>query len=179
MKLKDYLKVNNEIELRKIKVEDSKELFQLIESNRAYLRNFLPWLDVCRTELEELRFIEELTEKFLDSKSLDLSILYNGKIAGVCGTHEIDWSNRKTSLGYWIGETFQGHGIVTQSCESLIKYIFDELKLHRIEIYCAVDNLKSQKIAERLGFKKEGVLTDAENLYGKYIDLILYSLINL
>src|SRR3990167_2652054 len=179
MKLKDYLKVNNEIELKKIKIEDSKKLFQLIESNRDYLRNFLPWLDVCRTELEEIRFIEELTEKFLASQSLDLSILYKGQLAGVCGTHEIDWSNRKTSLGYWIGETFQGHGIVTKSCEALIDYLFNELKLHRIEIYCAVDNLKSQKVAERLGFKKEGILKDAENLYGKYIDLALYSLINL
>ena|SRR3990167_6809317 len=178
MKLNSCLKVDNEIELKKILPEYSKELFQLIDLNREYLREFLPWLDMCKTESDELQFIDELTYKFNNSKSLDYCIFYNGRIAGICGTHEIDWSNKKTSLGYWIGEGFQGNGIVTRSCKRLIEYLFDDLKLHRIEIYCATNNIKSQHIPERLGFAKEGVLKDAEDLYGKYVDLILYAKIN-
>lgn len=178
LKLTNYIKVDSEIELKKFLPEFSIELFHLIESNRLYLKEFLPWLDMCESEKDELKFIDEMTQRFVESRSLDLCIFYKGKIAGAVGTHEIDWSNRKTSLGYWIGQEFQGHGIVTRSCKALINYLFNNLKLKRIEIYCATNNFKSQRIAEKLGFEKEGILRSAENLYGKYIDLVLYSLIS-
>jgi ribosomal-protein-serine acetyltransferase len=178
MKLNSYLRVDPEIELKKIRVEHSQELFELIDASREHLREFLPWLDMCKTYSDELKFIEEMTERFEQSKSLDLGIFYRGKIVGVIGTHELDWVNRKTSLGYWLGKDFQGKGIIVRSCRALIDYLFNVLKLHRIEICCAVNNFRSQRVPEKLGFQREGILKESEDLYGKYIDLILYSKIN-
>ncbi|WP_369127116.1 GNAT family N-acetyltransferase, partial [Candidatus Cardinium sp. cBcalN2] len=57
-------------------------------------------------------------------------------------------------MGYWIGEAFQGLGIVTSACAKLVAIGFHQLALNVIAIRCAIDNRKSQNIPIRLGFKK-------------------------
>jgi ribosomal-protein-serine acetyltransferase len=71
----------------------------------------------------------------------------------------------------------EGKGIITQSCKTLINYGFNNLQLHRIEIKAATHNLKSQAIAEKLHFKKEGVLRAAELVNNVYFDLQVYSIL--
>lgn len=80
-------------------------------------------------------------------------------------------------IGYWLGEKYQGKGIMTKACKALIQYCFEELNLERIEIRVATENIKSQAIPERLGFQKEGCLRNAEVLYDQYIDLYVYGLL--
>lgn len=104
-------------------------------------------------------------------QTLDLSF----KVAGVIGFHFFNWSNSLTSVGYWLGKAYEGQGIMTQAAQSLLDYAHGELGINRVEIRCATENRKSQKVAERLGFVKEGVARQSENLYGKLIDHIVYS----
>lgn len=66
---------------------------------------------------------------------------------------------------------------MVKSCKRLITYGFEELGLNRIEIKAAVENLKSQAIPEKLNFKKEGILRQAEFVNEKFLDLTLYSLL--
>ncbi len=71
-------------------------------------------------------------------------ILSRGLGAGVVGHHQVDWRNRATALGYWVGEEFQGQGLVTAACRQLVIHSFDVLGLHRLEIRCAVGNRRSR-----------------------------------
>jgi ribosomal-protein-serine acetyltransferase len=98
-------------------------------------------------------------------------------VAGYIGLNRIDWANYRTEIGYWIGASFQGRGIMTRSCRAMLAYAFDELKLNRVEIYCAVDNLRSRAVPERLGFRKEGVMRQAERVHERYHDLVCYSML--
>lgn len=82
--------------------------------------------------------------------------------------------NRKTSIGYWLAEGFQGHGIMTQA---LVEMAFTEYKLNRVEISAAVENQKSRAIPERLGFEEEGCLHQNEWLYDHFVDHILYAVL--
>ena len=68
-------------------------------------------------------------------------------------------------------------GIVTRSCKAIINFAFTELGLNRIEIKCAVSNDKSKGVAEKLQFKYEGILRQAELLHGKFIDLHLFGMV--
>ena len=52
------------------------------------------------------------------------------------GYHGIDWENGSTSLGYWLGEGFQGQGIVTAACRTLVDHAFEELNLNRVSTAC-------------------------------------------
>ena len=93
------------------------------------------------------------------------------------GLHAIDWANRNTSLGYWVGETHQGRGLVTRSCAALLERLFGELGLNCVEIGCAVGNTRSAAIPERLGFTREAVLRQREWLYDHFVDHVVYSLL--
>jgi len=64
-----------------------------------------------------------------------------------------------------------------KACRSLVEYAFDEWHLNRVEIRCAVGNTKSRAIPERLGFKSEGILREAEWLYDHYVDHIIYGML--
>lgn len=76
-----------------------------------------------------------------------------------------------------MAEALQGKGIMTKSCKSLIDYLFDELELHRVEIRCAENNIKSRFIPERLGLKPEGLVREVEWLYDHYINHVIYSVL--
>ncbi len=104
-----------------------------------------------------------------------MAIHDRGKIAGIIGFNGIDWSHRSATVGYWLGETFRGRGLMVRATERLLTYGFEELNLHRIEVRCATQNFASQKIPETLNLKKEGRLRDAEWLYDHFVDLYLYA----
>ncbi len=88
----------------------------------------------------------------------------------------LDWNNRKTEIGFWLGESFQGKGLVTKSCGVMIDYAFNELKLNRVEMRCGVENTKSRKIPAKLGFREEGIIRQAERLHDHFVDFVIYGL---
>jgi ribosomal-protein-serine acetyltransferase len=103
-------------------------------------------------------FIESALKGFAENNGMNCGIYYQGRMAGCIGLHGYDWSNKKTSIGYWLGAEYQGKGIMTSTCKAIIDYIFNELKLNRVEIRAAVSNAKSRAIPERLGFVQEGIV---------------------
>lgn len=167
-----------DIELRLFRDRDAPDLFRRIEANRAYLRNWLPWLDAQRTVENSLDFIRITGAQNERREALTLGIWWRRELCGVISVHRIDWPNRAAMIGYWLSEDRQGHGIMSDSCRALVTYAFTSLKLHRIEIRCATGNKRSQAIPERLGFTKEAVLRDAEWLYDHFVDLIVYSMLS-
>ncbi|MCI2430832.1 GNAT family N-acetyltransferase [Candidatus Acetothermia bacterium] len=172
-----YFSLDDKTELRLLEERHTEELFALTDQNRAHLRQWLPWVDGT-TSLEDTRkFIRFSLEQFARNEGFNAGIWYHGKLAGVIGHHKIDWANRKTSIGYWLGASFQGQGLMTKSCRAVVDYNLNELKLNRVEIRCAVENRKSRAIPERLGFTQEGVIRQAERLYDHFVDHVVYGML--
>ncbi len=170
-------RVNEDTHLRLLEVRDADQLFALIDESRSYLREWLPFVDRTRTVQDLQDFIRSGLQKYASNSGAELGIWYRGELAGVLGLHYINWSHRLTSLGYWMGEGFQGNGIMTNSCRALIGILFTEYNLNRVEIQVAPQNLKSRAIPERLGFQSEGFRRQAEWLYDHYVDHIIYGML--
>ena len=66
---------------------------------------------------------------------------------------------------------------MTKACRVLVGYAFRELRLNRVEIYCAVENQRSRRIPERLGFTEEGTHRQAEWVHDHFKDLVSYSML--
>ena len=98
-------------------------------------------------------------------------------IVGIVGYRQIVWRIRRTSLGYWLAREFQGSGVVTMACNTLVTHAFNDTRLNRVEIRCAVENYKSRAIPQRLGFRQDGVVRDAEWLYDHFVDHIVYRIL--
>ena len=164
-------------ELRLVEESDAKELFALVDRERTHLREWLPWLDTNATLADTRAFIDHSKEQHFHNRGFQAGIWYDSALAGIIGYHPIDWQNRMAMIGYWVGKQYEGKGIVTEACRTLVGYAFDELALNRIEIRCATGNVKSCAIPARLGFIKEGIIADGEWLYDYFVDLNVYRML--
>jgi len=162
--------------LRPLSRSDSPALFALTEGNRQYLRQWLPWLDATLTAEDTERFIEESCQRHTRGEGLEAGIWQGTQLIGVIGM-EIDWGSRRGVVGYWLGARYQGRGAMSWACGSLVECAFAQLGLNRLEIRCAPDNLRSRSLAERLGFRQEGLLRQAEWLYDHFVDHVVYGLL--
>jgi ribosomal-protein-serine acetyltransferase len=171
------LKVDDEIEIQLFQLHDSDSLFKLVEENRYHLREWLPWVDSMTSSFQYHSIIPQWLKQFADYNGFNAGIRYKGRLVGGIGLHQIDWFNKQTSLGYYLGSKYEGKGIMTRTVRALLQYIFFELKLNRVEIRCGVQNTKSRAIPERLGFKQEGIIRDGEFLYDHFHDLVVYGLL--
>jgi ribosomal-protein-serine acetyltransferase len=167
--------VNDEILLKEIGLDDVEVIFNTIDNERSYLEKWLPFVKLTR----EISFTLGFVENYLNSDKTDLTcaIYFQHQFAGIIGLKDTDLYNKKTEIGYWLSESFQHRGIITHSCNSLINYAFNGMNLNRVQLKAATGNLKSQRVAERLGFVKEGIERDGElHSYG-FVDLVVYSLL--
>jgi ribosomal-protein-serine acetyltransferase len=156
---------------------DAAELLDLVNRNRDSLREWLPWVDRTHSIADVRHFVSISAEQWEAGLGPNCVIRVVGEIAGSIGCHPINWQDRSCSIGYWLDAARQGQGIVTRSCAVLMDYLFLELGLHRVEIRCGVGNQRSCAIPERLGFAREGVLRHAQWVNDRFVDLVVWSML--
>jgi ribosomal-protein-serine acetyltransferase len=170
--------VDEEIVLRPVFETAPEEMYALIDRNREYLGEFLPFATPAYS-LEDAR-------KFAEAKRADwgvtgehgFSIRYKGKLAGAIGIRGFGSPNRAATIGYWLSQDLQGHGIMTRCVAALIKLSFESYNLNQVVIRAAPANTRSRAIPERLGFKQVGIERQwSPNAWGELLDLVTYSLL--
>jgi ribosomal-protein-serine acetyltransferase len=169
--------VSKEIDLRILEMRHAEELFNQCMLNREYLAQWLPWVIHTNHLEDSQRFIQSELDRFANNRGFSSGIFYYDKLVGSISVHEIDWINKKTSIGYWLADAFQGKGIMTAACRRLIHYLFSELKLNRVEIRACTQNTRSRAIPHRLGFKHEGTIRQAEWIHNQFYDYEVYGMI--
>ena len=100
----------------------------MVSANRGYLAEWMPWA-AGQTLEGTLEFIRSSRKQLADNQGLQTAIVDDGRIVGVLGFHRMDWENRSTSIGYWIAESSQGRGTVTQAVRALADHAFRTWKL--------------------------------------------------
>ena len=170
-------KVSDSIEVRQFEPLHAEAVFAAADRNRQYLREWLPWVDQTRSPNDIREFILRALAQYHSNQGPNAGIWVDGEFAGSIGCHHIDWINRGCHIGYWIDAARQGQGIVTRCCESLLDYLFGEMGLHRVVIQCGTENAKSGAIPERLGFTREGVSRDAQWVNDRWVDLVVWSML--
>jgi ribosomal-protein-serine acetyltransferase len=113
---------------------------------------------------------------FAVGRALPLAILQDGAYVGSLGVR-IDLQRETAELGYWIDEAFEGRGLVTRGVRAVVEHLAAERGIHRFEIRTAVHNVRSRAVAERAGFRLEGVLTGAFRVGSDRFDAALYGLV--
>jgi ribosomal-protein-serine acetyltransferase len=171
-----YREINSELKLAVNLPHFAEVLYNLVNQNREYLKEWLPWLDDTTEQKDVEEFTKSVVSQMAEGRGLTCVVVFQDNIVGVVSYNSIEPSTKTGYIGYWLDKDHNGKGIMTKSVDKLIEIGFRELGLRKVEISCAVDNTKSRSIPERLGFKKEGVIRNAENLYGRYVDHVVYGL---
>jgi ribosomal-protein-serine acetyltransferase len=171
------IKVDNTITLELLDDKHAATVFNLIDNNRHYLREWLPWVDNMRGIEDFKNYILKCKKESELGSDFGYVIIFNDAVVGRIGIHNIDQQNKIASIGYWLAEDFAGKGIITKSCKAIIDYVFDELGLNRIEIKCGTGNFKSKAIPMRLHFNEEGIVRQGEFVNNKFINLFIFSML--
>ncbi|WP_039075821.1 GNAT family N-acetyltransferase [Bacillus sp. MSP13] len=171
-------RVNEHITIRLLEPKDAERIAQLIIENQQRLGEWLFFAEnPSSAETYRETIIPDWRREYADMNSIESGLLYDGSLCGMIGLHHLDQINRKAEIGYWIAQEYEGKGIMTAACRTIITYAFKELELNRVALCAAVGNHKSRAIPERLGFQEEGIARDGLFVNGKYHDLVYYSLL--
>lgn len=166
------IKIKENVCLMPLQPSQNRELFELIDSNREYLSEFMQWPRNTLGVKDSAEFIK-LTQEQWKKDILIFGVFVEDKLVGVCSFNYMDKTNLKTDLGYWIAKDYQGQGIISLAVKELMRIGFDKFKLNRIGILCASINIPSQSIPKRLGFTYEGTLRNneivGENIYDHHV----------
>lgn len=171
------LHIDEGIILKRLQLGSSGVIFKAIDSDREHLRRWLPFVDDTRRAEDTEMFIKSALHTNFPRKDLIYEIWYKHAFTGLIALKEIDGWNKKTELGYWIISKVQGMGIITKSCSALLDISFDQLGMNRVQLKAALGNARSSMVAERLNFRFEGIERAGEQHHGKYLDLMVYSIL--
>lgn len=167
-----------EVELVRMEEADAPGHFRLIEENRAHLREWLGWLDVT-VQAENLReFIAEARSRTRDEGAIEWAIRHDGRPVGVISFHEIEWSARLASIGYWLAKPATGRGLATAALRTVVDFAFVTLGLKTLRARIAPGNVRSAALVRRLGFRVVGVIDRGEELYGRMVAHEVFELEN-
>lgn len=171
--------IDDEVQLRPFRMDDAPELFELITKSKEHLRKWLGWVDHTQSVEDSAAFISSTLQGVVETGGYPktVAILYRGRIAGTIGFNEVNKTHRIGTIGYWLGEPYQGKGIMTKAVGTYLRYGFEDLDLNRIEIRAATGNDRSRAIPLRFGFQEEGTIRQSEWLYDHYVDHIVYGLL--
>jgi ribosomal-protein-alanine N-acetyltransferase len=170
--------------LRQATREDIPAILQFYTENKTYLTPFTPlWEDNFFTQEYWLNKVENNYLEFLNDISLRLFIFPKTNPTIIIGF--INFSNfirraaQYCNLGYALAESQQGKGYMTEALPAAIKYVFQELNMHRIMANYMPHNQRSGKLLRRLGFIVEGYARDYLLINGQWQDHILTAITNL
>lgn len=167
------LKINDEILLEPLDTKHAGDIFRTVNTYREDMREWLPFVDKTKREEDTRIFIEYAKT----SGDMTFAILYKGRFAGLVGLKDLNNPNQRGEIGYWVSPEYQNQGLATTCSRFLIEYGFNQLKLHRIQIRIGVGNEKSNRVAEKLHFRFEGVERDGELLISGFHNINVYSLL--
>ncbi len=169
------INVDAEITLREVTLEEVQPIFTTLVGEREYFSEWLPFVEYTNEIKDTIAFVESVIHG--DANNLTCAIYYKNHFVGLVGLKDTDTANNKTEIGYWLSENYQKKGIMTRACRAMIDYAFDILGMNRVQLKAATGNIKSQQVAERLGFKREGIEREGELHSRGYVDLVVFGLL--
>lgn len=163
--------------LRLFQTGDAETVVTLCHNYNLY-KNTL-YLPYPYTLNDALAWIERHYDHFLADKSYEFAVTdkETGELYGA-----IALSNNKRfnqgEIAYWIGERYWGNGYATESAQSILRFAFEEKKLHKVFARYFSSNPASGQVMKKIGMKQEGRLKDHVIKDGTYKDLVYYGIIN-
>jgi ribosomal-protein-alanine N-acetyltransferase len=167
---------------RQLKAGDEGEIFKLRSDknvNKYLTRNG------CKTMEEAGAFINKINRGISNNESIYWGIaqkkdnIYPGdKLIGTICLWNIQPEDYRAELGYELNPDFWGKGIMSEAIPKIIEYGFEIMKLHSLEADLDPGNSRSALLLEKNGFMREGYFKESVYFNGKFLDRVVYTLLN-
>jgi ribosomal-protein-serine acetyltransferase len=188
-----YLEIGDDAFVRTFTPDDADVVFGLVDAERERLRRWFPWVDPTTTVEHQRTWIVRALASEHDreangiwivggeagsAQSAGLAQPAGGQLAGTIGL-SVNPLENNGEIGYWLASAYEGRGLVTRAAAAVLDVGFDRLGLHRMQIRAAVHNVRSRRVAERLGFVEEGLIREQGLVStGEYHDMVVYGMLD-
>ena len=157
---------------------DGAEFFRILQENAAYLEEEMYEIHALKSHGDAEQYVDEKIEEWHVAKRFVLKIVERatGEMIGQLWL-EPRWEENVFEVGYFIVESKQGVGYVTEAVNKAIEILFADLEADKLEIQTKVTNSRSIKLAERCGFQLSARIPDAgKNKAGELVDMLHFHL---
>ena len=166
-----------EAELRALEPWQAAEFAAYTARHRDHLAPWLPWARSIVDEETARAFLQ----RYADATALDGGRIYalwlDGEMVGGTLFRIFEPAVGVCEIGVWLSPAVTGRGLVTRAVAAMVEWAVDVRGMRRVEWRCVPDNLPSKAVAERLGFRLDGVLREAFLYDGRAQDLEVWSLL--
>jgi RimJ/RimL family protein N-acetyltransferase len=126
-------------------------------------------------------YTEEDAREFLRGEATPehtaLAIELDGRVVGGIGMG-LNSREYRATMGYWVAASERGHGVCTRALRLLTRHALAELDVQRVDLVTDPDNVASQRVAQKVGFRREGVLrAHLRHPDGRIRDSVMFSLL--
>jgi ribosomal-protein-alanine N-acetyltransferase len=165
------------LQLRRLANDDVDEIFALRSDHEVM--KYIP-RPLAKTKEDALAHISMINEKIDSNEGINWAITFkdNPKLIGIIGHYRIKPEHYRSEIGYMLLPEYHGQGIISEAINEVVKYGFQEMKLHSIEAIIAPENTASEKVLQKNGFVKEAHLIENEYYKGQFLDTVIYSLLD-
>jgi ribosomal-protein-serine acetyltransferase len=167
--------------LQRFTRRDASTLDSAIRESLTDLNQWLPWARLDYTTSDTTSFIRESIQAWKEERAWDYSIRMLGDPKRHLGNISF-WTVSKlgkiAEIGYWVRSTVTGRGVCTEAVDLVLEEAFNSLGYHKVVLRIAVGNDASDRVAEKLGFTREGVLREELLIRGNWVDHSLWSLLD-
>jgi ribosomal-protein-alanine N-acetyltransferase len=164
------------MKFRQILSGDAKELYDIRANDKV-----MKFMDTEKIQslAETEKLIISITETFMEGNGITWGIeeKSSNKLIGYFGFWRIAQQHCRGEIGYALHPKFWGKGYMREAFKTLVKFGFNNLKLHSIEANVNPDNLDSIKLLESFGFKREAYFRENFLFNGQFKDSVIYSLL--
>ena len=159
---------------------DAAPLHDAVQESIEHIRPWLPWYDT-HGSLEDTRdYIRGTINRWTLGEGFEMGVFTQdtGAFLGGIGLHVRNSQIPSVEIGYWLRQSAEGHGYMSESARLLTAYAFEGLEARRVEIRCDARNRRSGTVAERLAYLLEGRLrNDMLDPVGEPRDTLVYAMI--
>ncbi len=150
------------------------EIFEATEESREKLYRFVPWKNETVQDVKD--FITRSIKQRREGTSLDLSIHERSRqrFVGGIAVRKFDPFTPLCEVGYWIRSSMHGRGYATDALLTLLQFCRDKLELVRVDARAAVENIASQRVLIKCGFREDGFKEKAMLCHGVWQDMKLF-----
>ncbi len=167
--------------LQRFTRRDATTLDDAIRASLPDLNQWLPWARMDYTSGDTTAFIRESLQAWKEDRAWDYSIRKRSDPSRHIGNISI-WTTSKlgkiAEMGYWVRSDEASKGVCTEAVDRLLEETFDALGYHKVVLRIALGNDSSDRVAEKLGFTREGVLREELLIRGNWVDHSLWSLLD-
>ena len=166
--------------LRPFKRRDVDPLLEAVLASIPELNQWLPWAHLGYGRPDAVNFVRDSIRSWQEGRAYDLAVRrvtdpqrHLGNVSLWFLSHPF----KTGEIGYWVRTDETRHNVATEGVTAVLQVAFEELEMHRVVLRIAEGNRSSERVAEKLGFIREGVLREEIRVQGVWLDHSVWGLL--